>query len=841
MIVIELYINGKLCDLPGTFSIRINRQFINPQQLTLKDAQYSYSITLPPTFNNNSILGFIGVEEVVNKFNRRYNAELSVNGVRIFKGYFRLSEIGSTGYKGNLYTPNSKTSKDIFPSEKWEDMTGYYIDFGLFSESVTAANTKALEGAQPAIFPYVLYGLLPKVDRDGYGERDEWDSRVSLSWDDVPPSLNVSLLLKKVFEIKGMLLTGDYQTDKYLNDIYVSYKNDPTYELPWNYRNSSIIVTGKWFSVDTTGGEYRDFEKNLLYTDNKESVSAMVTGGTNNEITQVIDNVGAVDDGVITVPASGYYKVRLSYDLQLHTGGQMLGQVDTDTGVCHVTVGSLQRRVFELRLMRGINSLNDLSDLALDSTLYRNNLPQEPNSPKRYYPVNGTSLIVDEMQDQQLVFGVTTGSGEHDSVYRNPTYSGIQSAVLLKSPFLSWSEDGILEADKRAFSLFPNEGYYLVENGITEGSDKFKIEVINGPESFSPFLSNTDASGTVEVIAWLDKGERLSLISVVECHDTILGSELVPAVSSHRYKYRVELIPYRSDREWIPASNLENGTLPILNWEDTPTFESDRIDLFKFMPQNEKVSDFIDNLCTTFNLRIVDAGDNTFFLEKGVPKIWNQYVDLDGIGAVAKRSNSALNLPSQFILSFTVNEDEEGYYVNGNTGVSGSITTGAIEGNPTEQKSPFSYNWFKKIKKDKAFLDLPVISKHEVWTEDRAYKDAMEEKYTDLTQRFWFYGGVFSADINGKSVFLAKVTNTKGLILSYENKKFTILDLYFATLVNADSHYTEIECYLSPVHYEMLKNYKKALFNHDIYYVAELSGYDPTGRNKTKVKLIKKI
>lgn len=841
MIVIELYINGKLCDLPGTFSIRINRQFINPQQLTLKDAQYSYSITLPPTFNNNSILGFIGVEEVVNKFNRRYNAELSVNGARIFKGYFRLSEIGSTGYKGNLYTPNSKTSKDIFPSEKWEDMTGYYIDFGLFSESVTASNTKALEGAQPAIFPYVLYGLLPKVDRDGYGERDEWDSRVSLSWDDVPPSLNVSLLLKKVFEIKGMLLTGDYQTDKYLNDIYVSYKNDPTYELPWNYRNSSIIVAGKWFSVDTTGGEYRDFEKNLLYTDNKESVSAMVTGGTNNEITQVIDNVGVVDDGAITVPASGYYKVRLSYDLQLHTGGQMRGQVDTDTGVCHVTTGSLQRRVFELRLMRGINSLNDLSDLALDSTLYRNNLPQEPNSQKRYYPVNGTSLIVDEMQDQQLVFGVTTGSGEQDSVYRNPTYSGIQSAVLLKSPFLSWSEDGILEADKRAFSLFPNEGYYLVENGITESSDKFKIEVVNGPGNFSPSLSDTDASGTVEVIAWLDKGERLSLISVVECHDTIIGSESVPAVSSHRYNYRIELIPYRSDRGWVPASNLENGTLPILNWEDAPTFESDRIDLFKFMPQNEKVSDFIDNLCTTFNLRIVDAGANTFFLEKGVPNIWNQYVDLDGIGAVAKRSNSALNLPSQFILSFTVNEDEEGYYVNGNTGVSGSITTGAIEGNPTEQKSPFSYNWFKKIKKDKAFLDLPVISKHEVWTEDRAYKDAMEEKYTDLAQRFWFYGGVFSADINGKSVFLAKVTNTKGLILSYENKKFTILDLYFATLVNADSHYTEIECYLSPVHYEMLKNYKKALFNHDIYYVAELSGYDPTGRNKTKVKLIKKI
>lgn len=840
MTVIELYIDGKLCDLPGDFNIRINRQFINPQQLTLKDAQYSYSITLPPTFSNNSILGFVGVEEVGNKFNRRYNAELSVNGVRIFKGYFRLSEITSTGYKGNLYTPNSKTSKDLFPSETWGDMAGYYIDFGLFNESITTANTNAYGEAQPAIFPYVLYGLLPKMDRDGYGERDEWDDRVSLSLDDIPPSLNVSLLLKKVFEIKGLLLSGNYQMDGYLNELYVSYKNDPGYELPWNYRNSPVIVAGEWFSVDTTGGNYRNFEKNLLYTDDKESVSSMITGGTNNKITQTIDDIGAVNDGAITVPASGYYKVRLSYELQLHTGAQMRGQIDADTGVCHVTTGSLQRRVFELRLMRDINSLNDLSDLALDSTLYKNNLPQEPNSAERYYPINGTSLIVDEMQDQKLVFGVTTGSGEQDSVYRNPTYSGIQSAVLLKSPFLSWSEDGMLEADERAFSLFPNRGYFLVKNGITGNSDKFKIEVTNGPGSFSPSLSDTGASGNVEIIAWLDKGERLSLISVVECHDTIIGSETVPAISSHHYNYRVELVPYRSDRDWIPVSNLENGTLPVLNWEDTPTFESDRIDLFKFMPQNEKISDFIDNLCATFNLRIVDVGDNTFLLEKGNPNLWDQYVDMDKIGAVTKRTNSSLNLPSEFILSFTIDEDEEGYYVNGNKGVSGSIATGAIEGNATEQKSSFSYNWFKRIKKDKAFLKFPVISKHEAWAEDKVYKDVMNERYTDLPQRFWFYDGVFTADINGKSVSLAKTTNGRGLVLSYENKKGTILDVYFATLVNADSHYTEIECYLSPSHYEMLKVYKKALFNGDVYYVAELSGYDPTGRNKTKIKLIKR-
>ena len=51
----ELYINKRLCDISDSISIRLNRQLINPAELNTKDAQYSYSITLPATGNNNDI------------------------------------------------------------------------------------------------------------------------------------------------------------------------------------------------------------------------------------------------------------------------------------------------------------------------------------------------------------------------------------------------------------------------------------------------------------------------------------------------------------------------------------------------------------------------------------------------------------------------------------------------------------------------------------------------------------------------------------------------------------------------------------------------------------------
>jgi hypothetical protein len=80
----------------------------------------------------------------------------------------------------------------------------------------------------------------------------------------------------------------------------------------------------------------------------------------------------------------------------------------------------------------------------------------------------------------------------------------------------------------------------------------------------------------------------------------------------------------------------------------------------------------------------------------------------------------------------------------------------------------------------------------------------------------------------------------KILHLNYKNQPDTLLRSFFSIVATNESHYTEIECFLSPEEYEQLDGSTTVQFNGDLYYVAAIEGYDPLGMNKTKLKLIKK-
>ena len=121
---IELYINGQLADIDSAdkFSVYLKRQLINPAELTTKDAQKSYNITLPASQTNNRIFGHTNVEEVQGKFVKLYDARLLVGGVLILDGKFRISEITRDSYKGNLGVPAQKTTKEIFGEKKMSEI-----------------------------------------------------------------------------------------------------------------------------------------------------------------------------------------------------------------------------------------------------------------------------------------------------------------------------------------------------------------------------------------------------------------------------------------------------------------------------------------------------------------------------------------------------------------------------------------------------------------------------------------------------------------------------------------------------------------------------------------------
>lgn len=96
-----------------------------------------------------------------------------------------------------------------------------------------------------------------------------------------------------------------------------------------------------------------------------------------------------------------------------------------------------------------------------------------------------------------------------------------------------------------------------------------------------------------------------------------------------------------------------------------------------------------------------------------------------------------------------------------------------------------------------------------------------------------------------RGLTIADVSNTfnqdKILNLDYKNKSNSILTTYFTVVASNDTNYTEIECYLTPDEYDRLDGSNLVKWNGDLYYISSIEGYDITEKNKTKLKLIRKM
>lgn len=1048
---IELYINGKLCDTTKDFIPRLNKQLLNPAELNTKDAQMSFTISIPATENNNAVFNYSHVEETKNKLNREYSAELIINSVRILVGRFRVSEITAKGYKGNLYVPQGKEIKDIFGDLRLTDNPPYTIGFTNFVTSINTYNNNAATTPQPAIFPYVLYGLLPKVpttkDGNTYTARDVWDASVRIGIEDFPPSINVLLLLKHIFQSNGYKIIGSAFDDRALTEIYMSYKNPTTYRQPWNYGyHAKIQLTGHWSSRYNARNSYAPYlEKgvfvgsddtgtvyacNLLSATNSQ-ISVTQDTGANVNYREIEDSAGRVwVDGQIRIPASGFYKVRFNASIQVYSTINWR-QTDGVTDVQHIggstanASNTMLNNLYEIRLCRDRKTADfNLSEPKFNGTFYRNNQPQDnivtdllgnifgndDDDPKegqpRYFPSvtsDGQINLVDKYQDKKHLLGFAFGANTDyasalSSNYINPidAYSKYFGQVLAAKPGVSWERsenDGDInriaiqnpgyikygrleQLDNPGqyppvnlnwsggpfindFALdalgnptvpalgnivlhrFPIDRYFTyalvggttaftgtayVHNGsdtvplaafpiingiggvettfgtrpetlsnlkltiiIKSGSfdvtgslvinrsitvasqdaigytptDKYAITLDNAPANFARrgqynggfgWDSDWYAQGEANAVVWLEAGELLTIASVTsEGRYRENGMHSTFGWVGHELHYSLSVQPFRTDAGWLKVNDAGRGTA-AMDWNDTPNFISDYIDLIDFLSSDVRIDDFIDNFCKAFNLKLSPVDSNTFSLDikQTETTIGGNFIDLDTQASVVDRVNTPLNLPGTYRIGFTVDKDEQGYNMTSDDG-GGEFSTDAIEASIIEQKSFFSYNWFMAIAKFSGpppgvQLYIPVISKKDVWDTSVPYEEAMLKRYTDQPYRFWYYHGLLT--VNGATFpFLggnlqpARLSDTLSFVsvLNYKNQQFSILQNYFTLLVDNSSHYTELQAYLTAEQYHAFNGSMLARFNGDIYYVAEISGYDPTGRNKTTIKLIRKI
>ena len=911
---IELYIDQQLCDLEkADLGIRLRRQLFNPKELSTKDSQKSYSITLPCTPRNNEIFHHKNVEETVGKFAFYPDARLYVDNILIMEGKFRLSSISSEGYKGNLGVPVPLTAKDVFGERKMNDIGSWaLIDFK-GEKSISAYNKYPAEGEEPkpCIFPLVLYGLLPNTDTASISQG------TTFTLDDFPPSINCIQMLRKIFINVGYTLTGTALTDERLKQLYVSYKNPEDYPLPFEVKRTEF--SAKWtnwirtsiknqmekqISVNSFPNEYSyivDNEENiwnggegfvacnLFKSDNLSGVNII-----NNESHHLKYSNGQVS---YKVPSDGLYRIDLDASIFLKDevgNSRIEHSVDgktvyvinrTFTAYNDKLYRSFDNLACELKLIRHSDSTLDLSSITMDNMFSRKNQDQDNTlagklNRNAYFPLPGNVNFVDAAQNKDFLCGFswgrmtshngnwTRGKGQNYALveFDNPLWEEdnryIAQPMAIKHG-KSWIPGEGVSADDLSQSAVYSPGYVKVgeNNQVIEPEEsRYKVE-LEGAQAYAE-LNNmivngqryayVGGKGRIQQMVWLRAGENISLVI---CQNRSNRLDWI----HQDVEFTLSIEPFKNERDWLTMYDTDdksNNSSAPMHWGDTTNLLRDQIDLTKFLPREVKIDDWITNFCKAFNLELIHTGDKSFALnvkEQDIVKNTSLVIDLDQKTSVYQATNDTLALPRAYKLGFTTDTAEEGYVASisagkdmteGNTG-GGLFETGSNEANQIEQTSNFSYCWYKTLAKnygDKKAIDVPVITDHEIWVaNDSATKN---KTYLNKAQRFWFHSGR-TEELNvyetpAKIALVDEVyRGKKDLWLNYHDKPDSIMREYFTLLTN-DKEYTCVECHLTAEEYNMLD---KAFirFNGDLYNVVDADGFDPLGKSKTKLKLIKKM
>ncbi|MDR1091134.1 MAG: hypothetical protein LBL79_08675 [Prevotella sp.] len=864
---IELYIGGRLCDIgnPENLGIYLKRVFIKPSELSIKDAQKSYEMSLPATAVNNAIFNYTNVEEVQGKFKVYDNVRLYIDGILIFDGKFRMSQITRDAYIGNLGVPAPKTVKDIFGETMMNQAGKWLIPFSGV-QSITDYNTGKYETEKygenaPCIFPLVLYKLLQK-GKGSTSKKNVLDKTVKFNLYDFPPSVNCVHLLRQLFKSAKYNLTGTALTDERIKNLYVSYKNSNNYEMPWNA--NKIALKGDWTNYDG-----KDVEKRGTMNEVDSKIYAInLFNASNSNINILSDNGLNIGQTGITIPYSGLYKIRLDAGIALSQeinnaySGEFYKVVEPNS-VFHpipsmdVPVAfNLTNRRFEVKLLRNFSDLNEARH---DNTFYKDNQYQSRETNELFLPDNGKVNFIDPKQNKHMLCGFAWGYNSSTPDYKNPLNKKNCNPMAIKGG-KSWSDD----VSDRSFAATSSPGYKKKIGDNTSSTNTLRVDLLNSFQLVDHI--DTATIGAMNQIIWLDKGDNLSIIATSDGGAYVYGTDKSQlGWLRHKINFELSITPFRHDKSWLTVGNDGSSDKPM-DWNDKPTFDSTQLDLVKFLPAEIKINDWIDNFCKTFNLNLNSKDNNNFELnlKNNIINSSAPLIDLDTQIDVKQCTSESLNLPSVYEIGFTIDTGEEGYFqtmdettdddgeiikvVNSGDKGGGTYYIDNEGGPKISQTSNFSYNWFKTLYNEdnkEVVAEVPVITDNDIWRNEYDYEETRTKEFYDKAQRLWYPSGLLPLTVGDQiDISAAKVSDSyegkQKMSLNYKDEQDSILRNYFLMMINSDNNYTIAECYLTAQEYANL-NKSLIKLNGDLYYAAEADGYDPLNKKKCRLKLIRKI
>ena len=378
-------------------------------------------------------------------------------------------------------------------------------------------------------------------------------------------------------------------------------------------------------------------------------------------------------------------------------------------------------------------------------------------------------------------------------------------------------------------------------------------------------ITSTDSAivtGTVECCVYLNKNDILELVAVQRDFD---GQRYA---CSAECSLNITAFSQRSYDE-LKADEYFNA----YSATEFPT----KLNLFNFTNKEKKVSEWISDVQKAFNLEIIQDGNNIDInTNQGFKKNIGNAIDIDDRVSSDEAIAEFISYPKEMSVRYKIDTDEWGFeltvppeHINdegdewkkwGDSGFTTiQLSDDTYETSTQNTQTNFSYTYydnFKWIEVDRngqensantTTITIPVIEKAEFMAEGYGYDEAMKHDGYSFTQRFWYRDAVspqyvYLSDHMKEQVWLTYPKNTYNRFnLSYKDTETSIVTEYFNIFPMLSSNYVEVEVYLTPDEYKMIKGGALIHFDSDLYYTCEINGYDCSGANPTTLKLVKRV
>lgn len=893
---ISLIINGKEAELfsQEDLNLRINNVMYDPSKITTTTAEYSFTFDLPKTRLNNKIFDNANIFAKKGKFNKNYSCEVYADGQNIFNGTLRLKSITEEEYKCNLVSIKQNNIEDIFGDHKMSELKWLVPFSGIDSINVTNQSMDS-----DYFFPFVSYGCFQKAAKAKYGDVSVYTSKYDLDkylliyQETFPPSIKINTLVQKLFAQFGYNADGDIFSDSVANNIYLSEylkdKQDPAYNIGGNMGKCTVNFHAKngesynehdW--VLTRGIEQTlnyQYDRNTPSTYNFDTVLSY-------DVWNLPNTTGWYDFGEISstnpwlfryncivIPSTGLYKVSLYAKVNISGSAYKAGKYQgTDNEMTEVTVNP--NNMFGLNTPIEIQIVRNTEDCEL--------IHGYDGSNKTVYPHEAGPEIVN-VGASQTANGTTnewyipkqSNMMQYDP-YVSPNFvcgfSSIGKCYSFMKNYNSWAT-----AEGLVTTQFKSEAYDKIVQSSSGGSistsssDYHYQESIGADYDFFSRNSNTMFTARVSGVFYFEKND------IITCKALLRKWADSPNDDGSAKYFQPDTYFFDIDGNFTIEALSPNESYVAdtgsSTWNMPTQFDKD-LNLGNFLNEEEKISDFINNYISAFNLSVSQEGNTIFFNKQNqnlteikIP------VELDNRVNILRCESNPVEYPKSMQVNYSIDEEEAGFYnsvpkdkLNDDNWKdyadrgSEKVILNEYDDTATDESVSLnnSYTWYMDFnyfkyddngnKISEEVINIPCISKDEWMIDNYKMEESMQNDGKGLKQRWWFRtladtSKYFIDNVFKKQIYLAipKNINDNGFELSYNNKPNTLLTRYFNILAMPESNMVNIETYLSPEEYTRLKGGAPIRVDNDIYITCEIKGYDPTGNNTTEIIAMKKM